>query len=468
MPSRGLGRPPAAQALDRNWTGSDRVFGERDASRTFTSLALVLLMKVPVRSAHSPWYSSVIDQLGGGVFASAGGGIGSSRSRETSRRHWLTEPRTAVLAVLGVVVLVGGGRRLVQGFRARRAIARLSEPEVTPDDVAAASQFGRAGLHELFRLLCEAPDTRIRCAAGEALASLWAEDQLIAEEEQALVLRGYTVDWISRRKYPRDLRLEIPIELRYGLFFLSDDGRGIRPANLEWSHRIVGAKRASLEEDSPWKSGPRRLRFTIVPEDFQSQGPHRIVLQTRVRTAGLTAAWELALPHVALTFEFDPKLSLDSLLGLPDAVRGEQIKQSVELVTLPADEGGSRFLPFGDHLAIRNPPRIRIRSPLPCDLAHDVKLEIEGVSELIPAGSLVLKGESGRSDVSSGGAAVAEHFEIGPLSPRVGAIVERPGFRRLRLVLRANAELGWTDPAIRSIWPGTITTDWAEFEVVRR
>jgi hypothetical protein len=35
-------------------------------------------------------------------------------------------------------------------------------------------------------------------------------------------------------------------------------------------------------------------------------------------------------------------------------------------------------------------------------------------------------------------------------------------------VLEANADLGWTDPDIRSVWPGTIETVWINVELVRR
>ena len=59
-----------------------------------------------------------------------------------------------------------------------------------------------------------------RDAAGRAIAALWAQDQLIAEEEQALVRRGYAANWSARRRYPRAIRSEIPITVTYGLPFL--------------------------------------------------------------------------------------------------------------------------------------------------------------------------------------------------------------------------------------------------------
>jgi hypothetical protein len=38
----------------------------------------------------------------------------------------------------------------------------------------------------------------------------------------------------------------------------------------------------------------------------------------------------------------------------------------------------------------------------------------------------------------------------------------------MRVILTADPELGWTDPEVRSLWPGTIETRWVEVEIVRR
>ena len=111
--------------------------------------------------------------------------------------------------------------------------------------------------------------------------------EMIAEEEQALVRRGFEVTWHARRRYPRALRGEIPMAVSYSLPFLRDGDGGIAPANLEWSHTILGARRAALEVPSPWKGGPGHAEFALVPADFETNGPHRLILKTRVRPAGL-------------------------------------------------------------------------------------------------------------------------------------------------------------------------------------
>ncbi len=259
---------------------------------------------------------------------------GRARSRRDAlakSRNWLSEPRTTVLVVLGGVVVLGGGRKLMQAWKARKAVARLSEPDVTPREIESVAQFGRSGLAELFRIFSEPPASPSRNAAGRAISVLWAHDQLIAEEEQALVRRGYAVEWIARRRYPRAIRGEIPIRAEYGLPFLTTDGPGIKPADLEWSHRITGARRAGLEEYSPWTPGAGHVDSTIVPADFETNGPHRLALQTRVRTRGLTATWQIDLPHIPFNFEFDPRLDIQSLLALPDDHRAERIAGSVRL-----------------------------------------------------------------------------------------------------------------------------------------
>jgi len=70
--------------------------------------------------------------------------------------------------------------------------------------------------------------------------------------------------------------------------FLTEGGPGVEPGDLEWSHRVTGAKKASLELFSPWTAGAGLAHcFTLVPTDFETQGPHRLVLEAKARTSGL-------------------------------------------------------------------------------------------------------------------------------------------------------------------------------------
>ena len=53
--------------------------------------------------------------------------------------------------------------------------------------------------------------------------------------------------------------------------------------------------------------------------------------RARVRTAGLSDAWEIELPHVPFNFDFDPVLRLDAILTLSDAVRDEAMARAIRL-----------------------------------------------------------------------------------------------------------------------------------------
>ena len=273
-----------------------------------------------------------------------------------SQRRWLSEPKAVIWLALAAAVLVGGGRRLIAWWQARKAVARLDDPNVTPAEIEAVADYGRTGVYDLLRIFSGAPSQQTRHFAGSSLARLWLLDQLVAEEEQAVVRRGFTVTWSARRRYPRSLRTEIPISVAYEVPFLDDSGRRVDPKNLEWSHRVLGARRMTLEEFSPWTAGAGRVAFTIVPGDFESNGPHRLVLQARVRTLGLTDSWEIEPPHMPFLFEFDPNLRLDAILTLPDANRDELFAQAIQLEPATVDAAGnSNYVSIGAEWAAPRP-----------------------------------------------------------------------------------------------------------------
>jgi len=383
-------------------------------------------------------------------------------------RSWLSEPKAAVWIALAVALLIGGGRKLLLAWRARKAIARLEEPNVTAEEIEAVAEHGRAGVGELLRIFSTSESEPRRQAAGRALARLWLLDQLVAEEEKAVVRRGYNVTWNARRRYPRALRAEIPIVVTYDVPFLQNDGRHVGPANLEWSHRVMGARRAALEEFSPWTAGGGRVACSIFPGDFETNGPHRLVLQTRVRTAGLTDSWAIDLPQVPFHFEFDPVLRLDAILTLADATRDESIAGAIRLEPVVADDGEpARYLPLGGEWTMRNPPRVAVATPLAADLAHAISIEFEGLSGRFPAGRLILSGQGIARLGSTEAEPVIRRFELGPISSLPPAVIERPGVRRARILIEADLDRGWADPDIRSIWPGQTETNWVEVEIVR-
>jgi hypothetical protein len=395
--------------------------------------------------------------------------VGRRATANATRRHWLSEPKSAVWVALAAVVLIGGGRKLRSWWRARKAVARLGEFDVTPAEIEAVAEHGRAGVWELLRIFSSSTSETARQAAGGALARLWLQDQLVAEEEQAIVRRGYTVTWHARRRYPRALKTEIPIGVSYEVPFLEDGGRRIGPANLEWSHRVLGARRAAMEEFSPWTPGRGQLSFTIVPGDFETNGAHRLVLQTRVRTAGLTDSWEIEPPHIPFHFEFDPILQLDAILTLRDSTRDESVARAIRLEPAAAVAGeNARYLPLGAEWAVRNPPRLAVALPLPCDLAHTVTMEFEGTAKRFAGGDLIVSGQGMPRPALNAGESVNRWFELSPIANIPGGLIERPGLRRMRVWLDASPESGWADPDIRSIWPGQAQTNWVEVEIMRR
>jgi hypothetical protein len=403
---------------------------------------------------------------------------------EPVSRGWIADPRSAVLLTLVAAAVIGGGRKILRAMEARRSVARLAEPNVTAEEIADAAKHGREGLIDLFRILGTAEDAPRRDAAGRALAAIWKRDDLIAEEEKALVRRGFAVEWRARRRYPRDLAVPIPIRVEYGVPFLRGSEGEVGPDDLAWSHRIAGGQRASLEQGSPWTIGSGLALFSIDPADFRGNGPHRLVLQARVRTAVYinpddpefagppekrTArhatrpeGWEFELPHIPFNFELDPNLRADALLGILDESRAALVAGAVSLRTGESEPNGSRFVPLTDGLLLRDPPALTVAGPLPCDLAHSVYLEFEGAPGRYPAGALVV----------SGGGSPGGHAETSfPLEPTIllpPGSIERPGEVRLRAILEADPHRGWADPDVRSIWPGTIVTDWATAQVVRR
>jgi hypothetical protein len=337
-------------------------------------------------------------------------------------------------------------------------VDRLTALDVAPETIRAAAAHGRAALFELFRILGSAETEAQRSAAGQALAAIWSHDDLIPEEEKALVRRGYAVTWRARRRYPRALQAPIPISVAYGVPFLAATGDGIAPERLEWSHRVVGARRADLEHYAPWTAANGRAQFTLIPGDFESNGPHHLALEARVRTAGLTDAWELDLPHMRFSFEFDSRLAVEAILALPDDARAEVMARAVRLEREESE--AAVLVNLNDGFALRNPPVLTVLGALPCDLAHTLEVELEDMPGRLAAGAVVVLGQGTNPR--------ALRFPLDLAQSLAPAAIERPGTRRLRAILTADPHRGWAEPDVRSLWPGVVTTEWVEAEVVRR
>jgi hypothetical protein len=372
--------------------------------------------------------------------------------------HWIGDSRNGVFLVLILAFVVGGGRKWMQAMAARRAVDGLQGDRPDVAAIEESAKHGRSGVVDLFRLLDSSPERAVRDAAGRALAALWKADELIPEEEQAVVTRGFVATWKARRRYPRALERPIPIVVEFGVPFLSGEGSGIGRESLEWSYRVLGTDRVSLETYSEWAPGPGLASFSLDPRDFPTNGPHRLLIQARVRTSGLTTFWERELPQVPFTFEFDPQLALNALLTLPDEARAAAIASAVTLAPVPSAATEPSYLPLNSEFALRDPPSLAIAGPLPCDLAHAVFLEIEGWPQIVGAGGAVFVGS--RAEGAALPLALAENLP--------SEAIDRPGDRKIRAILTVDPHRAWADPDIRSVWPGSIETEWTSVRVVRR
>lgn len=381
--------------------------------------------------------------------------------------RWLISPRSAVFVFLALVLGLGGWRRFALARKARALADRIGGAQADAEEIEQASRFGRASLIELFQTLELPENDPRRTAAGRALARIWADDELVPEEEKAIVRRGYCVRWNARKRYPRALTRTIPLQVSYSVPFLSTkgNGNGVTQSSLLWSHRVKGSQRASLEAWSDWKAGPVRLEIPIEPSDFATDGPHTLVLESKVRTEGLTDQWELALPLVKSQFEFDPRLEPTALFALADSGRAQRVALGVELLSArPTElESAREPIPAGDWV-ISEPPVLKVSRDLPCDLAHLMMVEFEGVSGLYPCGQVIvpLRAAGNASDDA------AALVDLGPITGFPMGLFDRPGSVRLHLILQPDAELGWNDPEIRSVWPESITTNWQTVQLMRR
>ncbi len=94
------------------------------------------------------------------------------------------------------------GRRLLQWWRALPVVARLGEPDLSGRSDRAAANHGRSGPAD--GSVPDPHDGGQRTAPfgrRPALATLWAQDNLIVEEEKALILRGFAAKaWQARRR----------------------------------------------------------------------------------------------------------------------------------------------------------------------------------------------------------------------------------------------------------------------------
>ena len=381
--------------------------------------------------------------------------------RATEPVPWYTQPRGYVWLVLALALFAGGGRKLLQSLRARRAFRRLEAGNPTPAEIEALAEHGRLALPDLFGLLDPAQPEASRKAAGRALLKLWAKDELIAEEEKAVSTRLYDVQWKARRRYPRGLKAPIQFQVDFGLAGLEPQGTGLKPSQLEWQWRIRGAPRAALEQFSPWAVNTGPIRFELDPSDLTGTQEQAIAFQARVRTAGLTSQWELDLPQVPFRFEMDPTLEANSILTGPDAETAETMNAAVHLKFSGEDATGAiGYCAIDPVFAIAGQPALLL-GKLNADLAHRTELEFRD-----PAGKLNA-GVSVRAATHQPGIPFDQAVPL-RIEAAKEPVLEQPGTYQVRLVLTPDPHVGWAHAEIRAVWPGQIVGAWHEVRIVRR
>lgn len=385
------------------------------------------------------------------------------RSAEQQREKPFSDPRRWVFMAVVAFLVIGGGRKWLFGRRGQKMADRLACNEASIDEIRRCDQWGRIVVPELFRILTEGATAEYRLAALEALVKLWRADELIPEEEKAILTRSFSVDWQIRRKYPRRLTGAIEFRAFFGPPELTDDKLRLwLVEHLRWSYRVAGTRRASDDAWQPARIGLRQCRFQVVAEDFPEDGPHRLMLHLRVRTEQLTDNWELDLPAQSTSFEWDDHLQPNALVTLPDSERAEAWSKAISFIGPTGVDLSPFFIQLDSQFALRNPPQPSLKLPLPCDLAHQVFLEFENIPCRWRVGEWVEYAYPH----------VPECFD--PKRWPDQAIAETPGFLlphagrfRMRIVLTPTPERGWSDPMIRSVWPEPITTEWVDVEVVR-
>ena len=211
---------------------------------------------------------------------------------------------------------------------------------------------------------------------------------------------------------------------------------------------------------------PTPIQAAAIPEVLAG----RDVIGIAQTGTGKTAAFVLPiLHHLASRLSDDAnRRGTRALVVAPTRELVMQIEENVRAYgkhlpfRMATVVGGLRERPQIE--ALRSGVELVVATPLPCDLASTIELELDGAPGRFAAGAAVLSGQGADAKEPPG----LRRFALGPIAGLPPGAIDRPGERRLRVLLAADPDRGWADPDVRSLWPGTIATEWAPVRVVRR
>lgn len=393
-----------------------------------------------------------------------------SQSRNSSPSSPMADPRRWMFISVVAFLMFGGGRKWLKSIHGRRLADKIAHGTANPDEILGSYRYGRVVVQDLFEALTGGASDEIRHSAFEALVRLWQADELIAEEEKAIVTRSFQIKWNHRRKYPVSLNGTFDISATYGLFELKDSElQRWLSDHSRWSYRIQGTRRAV---DEQWKQNlcdPPFALTEINSRDFPENTVHRIALFVRFRTFNQTSNWEIELPSQPTSFEWDLNLELNALLA--PIVESELDVFTNAMNWQPASlpgpgQEGPRLVQISPGFAIHNPPETVISSPLPRDLSHAVFIELQGVTGLIPAGEWLIACRKSSENLFQSYRS-GSHWDVSPDSYIDDQLIGHAGRFQMRLVLKPIAHRGWANPEIRSVFNSKISFPWVEIEIVR-
>ncbi|MFM7317670.1 MAG: hypothetical protein ACKO5E_12055, partial [bacterium] len=312
--------------------------------------------------------------------------------REIPPQSPVGDPRRWVFIAVVAFLLLGGARKWLAASRGRKMADRIADGQASLDEIRQAARHGRAVLPDLLGMLADGKSDEMKSAAFESLIQLWQADELIAEEEKAIITRAFQVEWKQRRKYPRDYDGNFQILGFISLPKIQDESRIVwLSEHLRWETRVTGTRKAT---DDQWQMIPpdeMQLQIQMESRDFPEDCVHRVMLFTRVTTHGLTSNWTLDLPGQATSFEWDQHLKSAALKADFDEKEALIMQEALTWdCNADPDTIGSQLIALSPGFAIHRPPVALLRIPLPRDLAHDAVLEIDEISSKIKLKNYVI------------------------------------------------------------------------------